>query len=149
MARIDWTRIFVEAPGLRPTASEAVMPIKPTARAAPSAAKPTCMLPIISFILPFPAATAVEYVRAAKKFLLVGARRSFFLVLAHQQGEDRAQQHEDQRLHQAHQNFHEIKRNRQEPPEAGNHPGHGFQHGFAGIDVAVEPKTQCYRSKEN
>src|SRR5215813_398401 len=135
MARIDWTRIFVEAPGLRPTASDAVMPIKPTARAAPSADKPMCMLPVMSLPLPFSAATAVEYVRAAKKFLLAGGRRSFFLVLAHQQGEDRAQEHEDQRLHQAHQNFHEIKRNRQEPPEARDHAGHGFQHGFAGIDV--------------
>src|SRR6185295_9985398 len=48
MARIDWTRIFVEAPGLRPTASEAFMPMKPTPRAAPRAARPTWMLPAIS-----------------------------------------------------------------------------------------------------
>src|SRR5438876_12386863 len=48
MARIDCTRILVEAPGLRPTASEAFMPINPTPRAAPSAARPTCRLPLIS-----------------------------------------------------------------------------------------------------
>jgi len=29
MARMDWTKTFVEASGLRPTASEAFMPIKP------------------------------------------------------------------------------------------------------------------------
>src|SRR5262249_37507634 len=94
----------------------------------------------LSFLSPRP--PRLSMFELLKNFLLVGGRRSFFLVLAHQQGEDRAQQHEDQRLHQAHQNFHEIKRNRQEPPEAGNHPGHGFQHGFAGIDVAIETKTQ-------
>src|SRR5512136_1043781 len=48
MARIDWTKIFVAAPGLRPTASEAFMPMKPTPRAAPSAARPTCRLPVSS-----------------------------------------------------------------------------------------------------
>src|SRR5947207_7004455 len=131
MARIDWTRICVEAPGLRPTASEADMPIKPT-----------CMFPIMWFLLPFPAATAVEYVQAAEKSSSVCARRSFFLRRTHQQSEDRAQQHEDQRLHQTHQHFHEIKRNRQVPPEAGDYLGHGFQHVFPGKDVAVETKTQ-------
>ena len=42
MARIAWTKIFVDAPGLRPTASEALTPINPTPTAAPNAAKPTC-----------------------------------------------------------------------------------------------------------
>ena len=49
MDRIDWTRIFVDATGLRPTASEAFAPIKPTPMAAPSAARPTCILPVIDF----------------------------------------------------------------------------------------------------
>src|SRR6516162_10170789 len=123
MARIDWTKIGVAAPGLRPTAIEAARPIKPTPMAEPNAAKPICMLPTILLLLSFPAATAVEDF-THKKFLLMGARRSFFLVLAHQQGEDRAQQHEDRRLHQADEQFQEIKRNRQEPPAAGDHPGH-------------------------
>src|SRR5437899_2459269 len=48
MARIDWTRIFVAAPGLRPTASDAFMPINPTPMAAPSAAKPTWTFPLSS-----------------------------------------------------------------------------------------------------
>src|SRR5215475_3517132 len=100
MARIDWTRIFVEAPGLRPTAPEAVMPIKPTARAAPSAAKPTCMLPIISFILPFPAATAVEYVRAAKKFLLARGPTSFSPMLTNQKKKTRKKHNKPHPLHQ-------------------------------------------------
>src|SRR6266496_2355593 len=138
MARIDWTRICVEAPGLRPTASEAAMPIKPTATAAPIAAKPTCMFPIISLLLPFPAATAVEYVQAAEKSSSVCARRSFFLMWTHQQSEHRAQQHEHHRLHQAHEHFHEIKRDRQEPPEGGDLAGHGFQHVFPGKDVALK-----------
>src|SRR5215471_14962896 len=43
--RIDCTRIFVAAPGLRPTALDAAIPIRPTLRAAPTAARPTWMLP--------------------------------------------------------------------------------------------------------
>src|SRR6516164_9759568 len=46
MDRIDCTRILVDAPGLRPTAVEAAMPIKPTPMAAPAAASPTWMLPL-------------------------------------------------------------------------------------------------------
>src|SRR5437899_12853038 len=43
--RMDWTKIFVAAPGLRPTAVEAAVPIKPTPTAAPAAARPTWMFP--------------------------------------------------------------------------------------------------------
>jgi hypothetical protein len=38
---------LVEATGFRPTASEAFMPIRPTAMAAPRAARPTSRLPVI------------------------------------------------------------------------------------------------------
>ena len=48
--RLD--QIGVAAPGLRPTASDAFMPMMPTARAAPRAARPTCRLPVIVFVLP-------------------------------------------------------------------------------------------------
>src|SRR6185436_14307350 len=50
MARIDWTRILVDASGFRPTASEAFMPMIPTAIAAPIAAKPTCRFPFMTNI---------------------------------------------------------------------------------------------------
>src|SRR4029453_838045 len=141
MARIDWTRICVEAPGLRPTASEAAMPIKPTATAAPIAAKPTCMLPIISLVLPFPAPPRLNmFIR--RKSLSLFAHGFFFLMWTHQQSEHRAQKNEHHPLHQAHEHFHEIKRDRQEPPEGGDLAGHGFQHVFPGKDVAVKTKTQ-------
>ena len=39
--RIACTRIGVAAPGFRPTASDAFMPMKPTPMAAPRAARPT------------------------------------------------------------------------------------------------------------
>src|SRR3954453_16360997 len=57
MERIDCTSTFVDAPGLRPTALEADMPIIPTLMAAPKAAKPTWMfpptrLPIVSAPVP-------------------------------------------------------------------------------------------------
>src|SRR5437899_8473855 len=128
MERIDWTRTGVAAPGFRPTAIAAPAPIKPTPMAAPSAANPTCKLPAMSFLLRF--------------FSSACARGSLFLVLTHQQSEDRAEQHEHQRLHQAHEQFHEIKRNRQQPPETGDQAGHGLQHGVPGKDVAVEAKAE-------
>src|SRR6185369_8490190 len=46
--RMACTRIFVAAPGLRPTASEAFMPMKPTPRAEPKQASPMCRFPVIS-----------------------------------------------------------------------------------------------------
>src|SRR5215831_5936812 len=104
MARMDWTRIFVEAPGLRPTASEAFMPIKPTPRAAPSAAKPTCRFPVICSVFPFSAAPAIEHgqVVGIHHSIVRGCGCGSFFMLANQQGEDRGQKHEDQRLDQSH-----------------------------------------------
>src|SRR5580693_4928334 len=48
MPRMAWTRIFVEAPGLRPTASAALKPTRPTPMAAPRQPRPPWMLPVIS-----------------------------------------------------------------------------------------------------
>src|SRR4051812_19607575 len=45
---MDCTSTLVAAPGLRPTASEAFAPIRPTPRAAPSAANPTWRFPVNS-----------------------------------------------------------------------------------------------------
>src|SRR6188768_944977 len=47
MARIDCTMIFVDAPGFRPTAMDAAVPIRPTLIAAPNAARATWILPVI------------------------------------------------------------------------------------------------------
>src|SRR5206468_5397532 len=77
MARMDWTRIFVAAPGLRPTASEAFIPMSPTPRAAPRAARPTCRFPVSSanigindiYVFPFfygSAAPAIEHGQTAE-----------------------------------------------------------------------------------
>ena len=46
-------RMGPEAPGLRPVASAALAPTKPTPIAEPSAARPICKLPVISLLLLF------------------------------------------------------------------------------------------------
>src|SRR5947207_15878423 len=110
MARMDWTRIFVEAPGLRPTASEAFIPMKPTPIAAPSAANPTCRFPVIpsanigisDIYLPFfafSAAPAIEHGQAVEILVMRGFVP--FFVLTNQHREHGGQQHEHQRLNKA------------------------------------------------
>src|SRR5690242_2320847 len=113
--RMDWTRIFVAAPGLRPTAVEAAVPIKPTPTAAPAAARPTWIFP--PTIVPVTSATANNGtidIYPSFLYFLVGFEdehspagevhlSSFmlcwglFLMLANQQGEDSSQQHEEDR----------------------------------------------------
>src|SRR4029077_1023102 len=119
MARMDWTRTFVEASGFRPTASEAFMPIKPTPMAAPSAARPTVKFPVISSILRFLATPAMEHGQAVKIFDSIVCDCGPFFMLTNQQREDSRQQHEHQGLHQSHQQFQEIKWNRHQPAKAG------------------------------
>src|SRR6187200_1472960 len=91
MARIDWTSTFVDAPGLRPTASDAFIPIIPTAMAAPKAANATCKLPVIVSIL-----SSGFYDRV-------------LFVLTQQEREHRSQQHEHQRLNQPHEQLQKIE----------------------------------------
>src|SRR5580765_2065786 len=105
MARIDWTRIFVAAPGLRPTASEAFMPMRPTPSAAPSAANPTCRFPVIPsanigindiyvfLSLLFSAAPAIEHGQAAEILNhSMMSRLRAFLMLTDQHREDGGQE---------------------------------------------------------
>src|SRR5579864_6155924 len=142
MARMDWTRIFVAAPGLRPTASEAFMPMRPTPKAAPSAAKPTCMFPVnsanigindiyISFLSVARRLPRLNTDKSAKFSRSVMSRLWAFLVLANQHGEDGGEQHEDQGLYETNQQFHEVKGDWQQPTEMGHQLGHGFEHIFA------------------
>src|ERR1043166_78207 len=96
--RMACTRIFVAAPGLRPTASEAFMPMKPTPRAAPSAANPTCTFPLscantginICAVLSFfvSPAPAIEHGQTGEIRLLVVRLAGFFFMLADQHGKD-------------------------------------------------------------
>ena len=44
-------RMGPEAPGLRPVASAAFAPTKPTPIAEPSAARPICKLPVMFFVI--------------------------------------------------------------------------------------------------
>src|SRR6188768_526609 len=108
MARIDWTMIFVDAPGFRPTAVDAPMPINPTPIAVPSAARPTCKLPVICIVLSFVRAPAARRRYAAGDSSVRRARRRLF-VLTDEQREDCRQQHEHHRLHQADQKLHEVE----------------------------------------
>src|SRR5277367_1953226 len=90
----------------------------------------------------FPAGVRIEYEPAKLEKLTLCRRRGFFLALTYQQREDSGQQHEDQRLNKAYQQLKKIKRNRQQPAQAGNQRGHGFQHVFAREGIAIETKTQ-------
>ncbi len=120
----------MDAPGLRPTASEAFMPINPTPTPRPTRPDHVRFPPnprqygfiISSFpFFAFSPAPAIEHGKLTKSLFSSGfCRRRRFLVLTNQQREHGAQQHENQRLHQAHQQFQEIKRNGQQPAEAGH-----------------------------
>src|SRR5579859_4064278 len=95
IARIDCTRIGVAAPGLRPTASEAFMPMKPTPSAAPSAARPTVRFPLSSanigviiyvpFLLLSPSAPAIEHGQTAEISFKSMVRLFVALVMRHDQ----------------------------------------------------------------
>src|SRR5262249_39163845 len=157
MARMDWTRTFVEASGLRPTASEAFMPIRPTPMAAPSAARPTCRLPLISargsdiLVLFYYLFTGPgDQTRAnRRRTSFVHGRGLLFLLLTHQQREDSRQQHENHRLDETHDELQEIKWNREQPAQARDESGHRFQHGFPSKIIAVQTKTEGNRAKQN
>src|SRR5262245_11829775 len=95
------------APGLRPTASEAFMPTRPTPIADPRPHKPTARLPVtptaasarigvnilISFLSFFSATPAVDHGQAAEILKSMVPFLRFFAVLffgrAHQGGEHR------------------------------------------------------------
>ena len=116
MARIDCTMIFVDAPGLRPTAIDAPWPINPTPIAAPRAARPTeySRSSCLSFL-----AVQRGHCTTDASASAVRGRGPVFFVLADEQREDGRQQHEHHRLHQTHQQLHEIERHRQQPAEPG------------------------------
>src|SRR5215510_11640425 len=96
MARMAWTRTLVDASGFRPTASQAFQPIKPTARAAPNAARPTCKLPFMDLFLL--SRRPREHGRPTKVISTLRGLWALRLLLAKQQREDSGQQHKDQRL---------------------------------------------------
>src|SRR5688572_392482 len=148
MARIDWTRIFVEAPGLRPTAVEAAMPINPTLIAAPSAANATCTLPVIWVVLSLCRVPQAR-IPTSIALLSVRGRMSGVLVLTNQEGEDGGQQHEDHRLHETDQQLHEVERHRQQPAPPRDERSHRLQHVLAGEHVAVETKAERHGPEQN
>src|SRR4249920_3753460 len=109
MARIDWTRIGVAAPGLRPTASDAFMPMMPTAMAAPNAANAMCRLPVM-FSCPSFRGSSRSRPGVDPPSLISSVVRggSFFVMLANEQREHGGQQHEHQRLDHADQQLQKI-----------------------------------------
>src|SRR5437868_1953312 len=99
------------APGLRPTASEAFMPTSPTPIAEPRPQRPTWMLPLISarigvivicFLLLFPDAPAVDHGQAPEiiKSMMMFLRM-FLVMRANQCREYRRQEHKHKCLHNA------------------------------------------------
>src|SRR5256885_15333688 len=106
----DWTKTLVEAPGLRPTASAPFIPMKPTPIAAPSAARPTCRLPLISanigvnivfLSLLSQRLPRLNTVKPPKFHNLLMRPFVSFFMLANQQRENGRQEHEHERLNQA------------------------------------------------
>src|SRR5882762_5961809 len=107
--RMACTRIGVEAPGLRPTASAPFIPMKPTPIAAPSAARPTCRLPLISanigvnivfLSLLSQRLPRLNTVKPPKSHNLLMCPFVSFFMLANQQRENGCQEHEHERLNQ-------------------------------------------------
>src|SRR5215470_14258521 len=115
------------------------MPMRPTAMAAPNAARPMCKFPLISSCSPSSWAPKTEQVNRSN---LKSGALDGFLVLTNQQGEHCSQQHENQCLNYAHKQFHKVKRNRQQPSEFGDKRRHSVQHVLARKNIAVESKTQ-------
>src|SRR5207249_2798728 len=103
------------APGLRPTASEAFIPTRPTPMAEPRPHNPMWMLPPISanigVTITFPFDVFVVAQRLPRTSTvqppkLFGSMMPFFVRLfvgADQAGEHRGQEHEHKGLHQADQ----------------------------------------------
>src|SRR5258705_3231617 len=148
MARIDWTSTFVDASGLRPTASAALIPIMPTAIAAPNAARPTVKFPFISIVLS--ERTTIQSRQAALIIVLFVCRlRLLTFGLANQKCEHRSQQHEDQRLDHTNKQLQKIERYRQQPAQAWYQIGHRVQHVLAGECIAVETETQGDWAEQN
>src|SRR5438552_18603640 len=105
------TMTFPNAPGLRPTASEAFMPTSPTPLADPRPHNPTDRLPATAtspnigvnmfFLSSFSTAPAVDHGQAAeisKSMVMFFA--VFFFVRANQRRKHGGQQHEHKRLNQ-------------------------------------------------
>ena len=106
--------------------------------AAPSAARPTCKLPVIRCPSQLPSQST-----------FVRTPRCLFVMLADQQREHRRQQHEHQRLNQTRP---AIPGNRTESAPASRCRGtarHRLEHRFAGEDVAVEPEAQRDRPEQD
>src|ERR1700678_4457917 len=86
MPMTAWTRIFVEAPGLRPTASAALKPTRPTPMAAPRQPRPPWMLPVISAITDVMLSSLFWWIAAVRALGTVpaekcGSVRGFLLLV--------------------------------------------------------------------
>src|SRR5580658_4303464 len=162
--RIDWTRIWVDAPGLQPTASEGFLPMNPTPSPEPRAARPTVGLPdstanigaIISFSSLFVGFLGPRGLATVGPKNLMGIGAVALVVLADQQCEDGGQQHEYHRLHNAGQQLHEVEGNRNhdcadgpEPRRVFNQFRHRFHHVFSREYISVKTEAQRDGTKEN
>lgn len=64
-------RIGPEAPGLRPVASAALAPTKPTPIAEPSAARPICKLPVMIFFVIISVVPTIQHGLTTKSLCIV------------------------------------------------------------------------------
>src|SRR5262245_61685398 len=154
---------FPNAPGLRPTASEAFIPTRPTPMAEPRPHKPTWILPLISanigVTITFPFFCFVVAQRLPRLNMVQPLKffRSVLLLMrAYQRCEHRRKQHEHKGLNQTDENFQKVKRHRQEDREHSlgprgmlNRPRQRLQQVFTGKNVSVEPEAQRDRPKPN
>src|SRR5271166_214 len=151
MPRMPCTRIFVDAPGLRPTASAALKPTRPTPMAAPRQPRPPWMLPVISAMtgimfvcflvggLPPPARLARS---RRESFGSMGGVLLPFVgvaVVADEADVDAHEQREDERLHQADEQLEDVKRRREDP---FLHAAHCVHEAFPAENIAEEPQRE-------
>src|SRR5262245_33748952 len=155
---------FPNAPGLRPTASEAFMPTSPTPIADPSPHKPmlrwwrlpptwanigvTITFPFFCFVVAqrLPRLNMVEQL---KSYWSLVPAPVFLFMCANQRREHSGQEHEYKRLNQAHKQFQKVKRDRKQhrehssrPGRMLNRPGQCFEQILPGENIPVKPEAQ-------
>src|SRR5271169_598917 len=145
---MPWTRIFVEAPGLRPTASAALKPTRPTPMAAPRQPRPPWMLPVISAITGimfciFVVGGLPPSARLARsRRERVGSMRGLLVlivpvpVVADEANVYAHEQREDERLHESDQKLEEVEWGGKAPLL---HAAHRMHEALAAEYVAEKP----------
>src|SRR5208283_1425434 len=158
MPRMPCTRIFVEAPGLRPTASAALKPTRPTPMAAPRQPRPPWMLPVISAITGIIVVCVLGWWIAAVRALHgpggkgTGSVRGLLVrfvlvaVVADEADVDAHEQREHERLHESDEKLEDVERRRKAP---FLHAAYRVHEALAAKDVSEKSQRQRNRPERD